>query len=303
MGPSVHDALLVAWAGPTPRAGTPIGPGRGPWGMDDLAEDRVHAGRDGAAELVVAARPGLVTVAVGADRVGEVELARRCSPADVAAVPGGHGRGPRLAVATADDVLLAREPAVEALEPAGFGPAAAASIDGGRAVAGSTGGVVEVTVGDGWVTVGELLAAPTAIAGDLVGAAEGVFRATADELRPAGLSDVADVARAAGVPLAATAAGLFELGNGWLDVLAGEVELVAGAPDGRAHAATGGAFYARADGGWQPVELSTDDVVRAVAYGDRTYALTAAGDLLIEGEAGWRHEPLGLEGVLAAAVI
>ncbi|MFB6352863.1 MAG: hypothetical protein ABEJ92_02140 [Halobacteriales archaeon] len=271
--------------------------------MDDLAGDRVHAGRDGAAELVVAAAPGLVTVAIGAARVGEVEVARRCSPADVAAVSGGNGRGPRLAVATDDDVLLAREPAVEALEPAGFGPAAAASIDGDRVVAGSTNGVVEVSLGDGWVTAGELLAAPTAIAGDLVGAAEGVFRVTADELRPAGLSDVADVARAAGVPLAATADGLFELGNGWLDVLPGEVELVAGASDGRAHAATADACYGRGDDRWQPVELPTDDAVRAVAYGDRTYALTAAGDLLVEAEAGWRHEPLGLEGVRAAAVL
>jgi asparagine synthase (glutamine-hydrolysing) len=87
-----------------------------------------------------------------------------------------------------------------------------------------------------------------ALAGNLAASEAGVFRLTDSGLRPAGLQAVTDVARAAGVPLAATAEGLYELGNGWLDVRDGEFRLAAGAPDGRAHAATADAFYGRADG-------------------------------------------------------
>lgn len=268
--------------------------------MDDLAEKRVYAGRTGAARLVAATADGLVVVAVADDRVGEYGMARRCSPRDVAVGPGDR---PRLAVATDEDVLLADAPHVDRLEPSGFGPAVAVSVHDDRPVAGSAQGRIGVHDGTEWWTVGTLASAPTALDDDLVGSADGVFRLVEDGLARAGLAEVADVAHVAGVPHAATATGLYALGNGWLDVLDGDVELVAGAPDGRAHAATAAACYARVDGAWTAVELPTDGAVAAVAYGARPYALTSAGELLVETADGWQAHPIGLAGARAVAVL
>lgn len=270
--------------------------------MSSLVEKRVYADRAGATELVVAGAPGLVVVSVSDGRVGEFGVARRCSPADVA-VGAGPAVGHRLAVATDEDVLLAPEADVAALEATGFGPAVVVTVDGDRAVAGAPDGRLGFHDGDGWEYVDELPSPPTALDGDLVATLDGVFRLVGEEARPAGLDDVNDVARAAGIPLAATADGLYELGNGWLDVLAGDVRLVAGTPDGRACAATVDAFYHRRDEAWQPVDLPTDDPVAAVAYDDRPYVLTASGDLLVESSVGWQANPLGLDGVAAAAVL
>lgn len=268
--------------------------------MDDVAEKRVYADRAGATLLVVAAAPGLVSVSVAGGRVGEFGVARDCVPTDVAAGDeGGNG----LAVATDADVLLAESPDPGTLDPSGFGPAAGVTIHGSGVVAAAPAGRVGVHDGAGWHVVGELPAPPAGLAGDLIGTRQGVVRLVDGELRPAGLADVNDVARAARVPLAATADGLYELGNGWLDVLDGDVRRVAGAPDGRAHAATADACYARGPGGWERLELPIDDPVAAVAYGSRTYLLTAAGDLLVETTEGWARTPLGLDGVAAAAVL
>lgn len=265
--------------------------------MDDLAEKRVYADRAGATELVVATAVGLVAVATAAGRVGEYRLARACSPTDVAVAPA-PAVGP-LAVATDEAVLVAPDGDLDALEPTGFGPATAVTVHDGRVVAAAPDGRL-AEHRDGWHPFGELSAGVTALAGDLVGTADGVVRLVDGELRPAGLTDVRDVARAAGVPLAATAAGLYALGNGWLDALEGDFGLVVGGPDGRAHAATADALYARADGSWGPVALPVDDRVVAVAYDERTYAFTDDGTLLAEDADGWRTHPLGLEDVRAA---
>ncbi len=273
--------------------------------MDDIAEKRVFAGREGATTLVVAGSPGLVSVSVAGDRVGEFGLARRCDPADLAAAPG------RLAVATDEEVLLSDGPAdgptdaaaIDALAPTGFGPAAAVSFDGDRPVAASPDGRLAAREGDGWTALGEVPAPPAALDGDLVATAEGVFRLATDGPVPAGLADVRDVGRAAGVPLAATATGLFELGNGWMDALDGDVRVVAGTPDGRAHAATADAIYERADGGWRAVDPPTDGRVAALAHGDRAFGATAGGDLLVETDAGWRAHALGVPDVAALAVL
>lgn len=283
-----------------PAGGTPIGAAHRSSHMDDLAEMRVFAERTGAARLAVAVPSGLVVVSVADDRVGEFGMGHRCSPRDLAVGPEGD---PRLVVATDEDVLLADGAAVDGLAPSGFGPAVVVTVDGGRRVAGSGAGRIGVHDPTGWGTVGELPSPPTALDGDLVGTAEGVFRLVDEGLSPAGLTAVADVAHAGGVPLAATADGLYELGNGWLDVLANPVRLVWGAADGRAHAATETTFYGRLEGTWQSVELPTESPVVAIAYGDRSYALDADGDLLIESPDGWRAHALGLEGATAMAVL
>ena len=263
--------------------------------MDDLAEKRIYGGRDGARTLLVATAAGLVAVSVAGDRVGTFGLARRCAPADVAVADG------RLAVATDEDVLLSHA-GVDAIEPSGFGPASAVTFTGGRPVAVAPDWRLGVHDGDGWTDRGAVPAAPTALDGDLVGTDGGVFRLADDGLAHAGLSGVVDVAHVAGVPLAAAAEGLYELGNGWLDALDGDVRAVAGTPDGRAHAATAdGVFERRGVGDWAAVDLPTDDPVVAVAHGDRACAATAGGDLLLEADDGWRLEPLGLEAPVALA--
>lgn len=268
--------------------------------MDDLAGKRVYDDRAGDRTLVVAAAPGLVTVAVAAGRVGAFGVARDCAPSDLArAVEPPY----RLAVATATDVLLAEPARVDALAGTGFGPAAAVTLSGEGILAAGPDGRLARHDGSAWTEVGELPAPATALAGDLVATAEGVLRLVDGALRPAGLAGVTDVARAAGLPLAATTEGLYELGNGWLDVLDGAFDLVTGAPDGRAHAASDRGCYARLDGGWTRLELPVDDRVVAVAYGPRSYLLTAAGDLLVDGDRGVERHPLGLEGVAAAAVL
>lgn len=270
--------------------------------MDDLTEKRVYTGRDSASEVLIAAGPGLLTVSVSAGRIGGFRLVRRCAPADVAVAPP-HGRGPRLAVATDDDVWLAPAPAVSGLESSGFGSTAAVSFDDDTVVAAAADGRVARYDGTGWTTVGELPASPNAVAGDLVATDEGTFRLTDAGLRPSGLKGVTDVARTGGIPLAATDHGLYELGNGWLEAETGDFRLVAGTADGQAHAATADAFYERIAGGWQRVELPADGPVGAVAYGDGLSAVTIDGDFLHRDGERWRVQPLGVDGVVAAAAV
>lgn len=269
--------------------------------MDELADKRVFAERVGSSRLLAATSPGLVAVAIADDRVGEFGLVRRCAPTDLAAGADAGDRV-RLAVATDGDVLLADEPDLQALAPSDHGPATAVTFDGDVIVGASPDGRLAVNHGERWEPVADLPAPPTALDGDLVGTADGVYRLVDGTLQPAGLADVTDVARAAGVPLAATADGLYALGNGWMDVLAGDVRLVAGAPDGRAHAATADGFFERTDGRWEAVELPGDASVVAVAHGEGTYAFTASGDLLVETGGGWSSHPLGLDDVRAAVV-
>lgn len=266
--------------------------------MDDLDEKRVFRGRGEATVLLIATSGGVVRVHVADGRVGEYGIARRCAPADVAATAD------RLAVATDEDVLLAQERDVEALVATGFGPAVAVTFHRSRSVALSPDGRLGVHGGDDWGDRGRVPADPTALDGDLIATVDGVFRLVDDGLASAGLTDVNDVAHAAGVPLAATVDGLYELGNGWLDVLEGDVRVVAGTPDGRAHAATLDAVYERqSDGAWGPVALPTDVRVVDLSHGERAYAATASGDLILETDDGWRLAPLGLPTPVALAVL
>lgn len=272
--------------------------------MGDLAEDRVYADRSGARTLVVAGAPGLVTVAVSNGRVGGFGVAMECSPADLSAAPHSDAGPPfPLGVATDRDVFLADTADIDALEPTGFGQATAVTVHDGRPVAAGPAGELATYRQSGWETVGELPGPATALDGDLVGTAEGVFRLVDGGLRPAGLADVTDVARAAGMPLVATVDGLYELGNGWLDALEGAFDLVTAAPDGRAHAAGPAGSYTRENGTWLPLELPGESAVVAVAYGTRTFVLTAAGDLYVQEDSGWNRTSLGIESIVGAVVI
>lgn len=268
--------------------------------MDEIEEKRVFGDQAGAAQLLVAAGIGVLSVSVAADRVGRFGVIRRCDPTDVATDEG------RVAVSTAEDVLV-RGRGAEGFAPTGFGPAVAIGFDDGAIIAAGTDGRVarwdpdgddEMAVDEraGWSALGALDADVRAIDGRLVAAADGVHRLPG--LDYAGLDDVSDVAAAG--PLAATADGLYSLGNGWMAEVEGAFRAVEAESD-RAHAAGTEGLSERSVGGWRAVDLPVDDPVVDVAYGPVVYAVTASGDVLAEGEDGWRIHPLGVDGVVGCA--
>jgi len=140
---------------------------------------------------------------------------------------------------------------------------------------------------DGWTDVGTVESV-RAIDGRLLVAADGVYR-VGDRLDPVGIENVHDVAATG--PFAATAAGLYRLGNGWLAEC-----------DCDAHAASADSLYARDDGRWEPVALPVEERVVDVAHGPATYAVTAAGTVLVNAGDGWRSRALEVAGASALAV-
>jgi hypothetical protein len=244
--------------------------------MSSIDEKRVHGANTEPTALFVASDIGLTRVSVAGERVGEVELRDR-RPARDCAVDG------ELAVATDEDVLVG-----ESLEESGFGPATAVGFHDGLVAAAPDGRVARRT-DDEWHDVGTAETV-RAIDGDLLATDDGVYRLTDDGLQYAGLDTVRDVATD-GVPRAATAVGLYRLGNGWMDDCGGDFRMVSADAD-RAHAATGGEFYAHEGGEWRPVAV--EKTVAAVAYAGPVYAVTTDGTLLVGTDDGWRDHPLGV---------
>jgi hypothetical protein len=269
---------------------------------DDISidEKRVYGAKTGTTAVFVATGAGLARVEISDDLVGEFGLVHRSGVRDVAGTDG------RLALAGEDDVRLGIG---DTFRPTGFGDATAVGWHDGALHAAGDDRVLrfdpdgDPTVGDtddpapgSWTTtadVGEV----RAIVDDMVAGAEGLFRLDGDRL---GLADVRDVAPAG--PLAATGDGLYYLGNGWMDALAGDFRAVAAAPDGRAHAATPDALYARSpasegydEAAWVEADLPVAGHVVDVAYGpEATYAVTAEGTVLANAGDGWRDRSLGL---------
>jgi hypothetical protein len=184
---------------------------------------------------------------------------------------------------------------------------------GGELLVGREDGTVlrgNATTGRGdasdWTELGELDDV-RAIDGDFVAAASGIYRATDDGLRHVGLDQARDVT-ADGLPLAATEAGLYKLGNGWMDELSGEFRAVAATASDpgtldRAHAASEDGLFAHAEGEWQEVELPVEGRVVALDYGESggAYAVTEDGTFLLSVGDGWNHQILGLRGVRTVA--
>jgi len=254
--------------------------------MSSIDEKRVYGDHTGTTTLLVASGAGLARVDCSGDLVGEFGLLTREPARDVAT--------------TGDRVALAGEHVRlddgDGFVDTGFGTADAVGFHDGDLLAAGEGRLARYD-GSRWTTVGELDDV-RAVDGELVAAASGVHR-VGDGLVPAGLEDVFDVSTA-GAPLAATGAGLFALGNGWMERMEGPVHAVASDGD-RAHAA-GDRLYARGPDGWSAVELPVEGRVAAVAHGERTYAVTADGVVLVEGAEGWRSRSLGLPEVRAVAV-
>lgn len=271
--------------------------------MDSIEEKRVYGDQTGATRAYVASSLGVVRVSVSGETVGEFGLEIRCDAVDVAATDA------TVAVATAEDVRLL-EPSADDPDPVdtGFGPATAVGADGSELLAAGPDGRVARREDGTWTTLASGFE-PTvrAIDGDLLATDRGVYRVHDGGLDHAGLDDVADVS-APGVPLAATADGLYKLGNGWMAALEGPFDVVAADPRSepgslrRAHAVseTGVLEYGADAGEWR--ELAAPGGIVDIGYGDATYAVTADGTFLAATDDGWRSQVLGIDGVAGLAV-
>jgi hypothetical protein len=282
--------------------------------MDSIEEKRVYGDRDGAITVYIASGIGVVRVRVAGDTVGEFGLCERCDVRDIAATRGG------LAVAIDDDVRLldledgaADERATETFVGTDFGPAVAVGYDDGDLIAaGPDGRVASRPAGsDEWTALegeAEIGGTVQAIDGDLVGTDSGVYRVHDGGLDHAGLTDVRDVS-AAGVPLAATADGLYKLGNGWMEIREGSFDVVAADPRSepgrleRAHAVTDRTVYeyAATDDEWQKGGRSSDRIV-GFGYGETVYAVTVGGVFRTAADGTWRKRALGVTDVTGLAV-
>ncbi|OIB55358.1 HVO_0234 family beta-propeller protein [Natrialba sp. SSL1] len=301
--------------------------------MDSIEEKRVFGDRGGAVQAYVASSIGVVRVHIAGDTVGEFSLCVRCDARDIATTQTG-----RVVVATDEDVRVEAYPVHSdddgdentasefSLRDTGFGPATAVGVTGSTILAAGPDGTVRFLQDergddgqDGWRDSDwqELEFGPSngsgrddrrtptsirAIDGDLLATDAGVYRLReADRawvLEHAGLTDVVDVSAAA-VPLAATADGLYRLGNGWMEVLEGAFETVTADPQAepgrlsRAHAVTttGAAtaagtaetaaeargaettetdLYAFEDGGWEQVSVErVNENIVDIGYGPR----------------------------------
>ena len=262
-----------------------------------IEEKRVYRGDDEGAPVYVVGEFGVAIVETSDDLVGRFGLERRCVARDAA------GRDGRLAVATDEDALVGGSDGFESL---GVGPAVAVGFggrDGELVVANEDGGVLRGD-GESWTRLGELDGV-RAVDGDLLGTDDGVYRAGEASVENVGLADVRDVS-SAGVPLAATADGLYKLGNGWMEELSGEFRAVSAATGdagklGRAHAAGDDGLYAHDDAEWCEEALPVEGDVVALDHGEGSYAVTEDGTFLLSVGDGWRSQVLGLRGVRAVA--
>ena len=269
--------------------------------MSSIDEKRVHGPNADPVALFVASETGLARVTAVGTRIGEIELLDRDATRDLTLHDG------RLAAATDEDVFLGIGTDAE---PTGFGGATAVG-SGGTLLAAAPDGTVARRDDGGWTDVGSV-DDPHAIDGDLVAAADGVYRCSAGDCRPVGLDAARDVV-GGGTPYAATADGLYRLGNGWLRAIDGSFSTVSGDRPatepgalGRTHAATDETLYRHADGEWTTVDGVENRVVD-VAYAETggeiesggVYGVTADGTLLSKADDAWRDHPLGLRGVEA----
>jgi len=317
---------------------------------DDISieEKRVYAGNAGRTDAYVATETGIVRVAFSADKVGAFDMVTR-DPARDAAVLPREAAPSLLGVASPDGLRVS--PVGDEIDPVGVTdePAVAIGVDGGTIGDGASAGgdAFYVATADGSVDrvavettadtdaaddgslpaftvtstrIGEV-AEPRAVDGPLVAAADGVHRITADSaadsgwsLASVGLDDAHDVA-CAGMPLAATATGLYWLGNGWMTARAGDASAVAADGDGHATAVVDGDLLVRDDrndsdtgDGWGPdawreSELPVDEVAVALGYGPGVaVAVTAAGTLCVDAGDGWRHQVIGVRDVTGVAL-
>ncbi|MFC5279935.1 hypothetical protein ACFPM1_14360 [Halorubrum rubrum] len=312
---------------------------------DDISieEKRVYAGSAGRTDAYVATGAGVVRVAISGDKVGEFELATRDPARDVAVLARSNASD-ILAVATDEDLLVGPigdgrggksvdggvagdDPA---LSPVGIDSAVAVGVHDGAFLAADAAGGIHRVDGDGGgygpsatdVTRIGTVNGARAVDGPLVAADDGVHRVGGAAIRgddgsaleSVGLADARDVA-GAGVPLAATADGLYWLGNGWMSASDGDATAVAADGDGHALAAVDGDLLVRdgenrdaddagwAADAWRVADLPVEERPAALGYGPGvSVAVTDAGTLCVDAGDGWRHQALGVSGVAGIAL-
>ena len=284
--------------------------------MQTLTEKRVFGSKFGTTALFVASETGLVEVSVSADQIGEFGLAHRGAVQTVAV----DNRGVLIGTDDDNDVLHSvpdtddesRTVQSREFSPLGdtFNQAVTVGWGPGGPVAADAGTVFEWSrEGGDWHRLGETEGV-RAVDGELVAASNGVYRLGDDGLEHVGLSDVRDVA-GHGTPLAATADGLFALGNGWQRVETGAFDRVASDGHGHAHAMgpsglmrhTEGEAGSVVDSPWESDELPVGSPAVDVAYGSGIVAaITENGTLCVDAGDGWRHQLLGVAVVSGLAV-
>jgi hypothetical protein len=248
-------------------------------------------------EVFVGSKHGVTAIEVVDGEVVDYALVQDDTVRDIARTKDGT-----VAAATDSDVVLGREE----FEPTGFGPAVAVGTEPLLAAA-ATGDVARWT-GEEWDPIGTLAGSVNAIDGDLVATDEGVCRVTDGGIQHVGLEGARDVSTA-GIPHAATDAGLYKLGAGWMTVAEGAFTLVAADRDtaeagvlGRAHAATRDQLFVYDGDAWGPWHIPVDDPVTGIGYADAVYAVSADGTLITATAEEWRTRHLGLSGVAGIAV-
>ncbi|WP_418286117.1 HVO_0234 family beta-propeller protein [Halorubrum sp. DTA46] len=296
---------------------------------DDISieEKRVYAGTAGRTDAYVATESGVVRVALSADKVGAFDMVAR-DPARDAAVLVRDDAPDLVGIATADGLRVAPVDDDPEFEPVttdsiGSKPLVAVGVhDDAFLVAGSDGEIDRLEVGDeGTDPTGTSIGTvpdPRAVDGPLVAAADGVHRVSVNggaggdadrELVSVGLDDVRDVA-GSGMPLAAAAAGVYWLGNGWMTALEGDATAVAADGDGHAMAVVDGDLFVHGDedaewdaGTWRDSGLPVDERPVALGYGPGlSVTVTDAGTLCVDAGDGWRHQVVGVRGVAGVAL-
>jgi hypothetical protein len=285
---------------------------------DDISidEKRVYAGSAGRTDAYVATETGIVRVSLSADKVGAFNMVARDPARDIAVLARDEGSA-LVVAATPDGLSVAAVEDDPEFALVDDDSAVAVGVAGGRdGVAGGRDGALAVAREDGAVERAEFeesgtavasttrvgtVADPRAVDGALVAGAEGVFRVGDGGLTDVGLDDARDVA-GAGMPLAATAAGLRWLGNGWMTAREGDATAVAADGDGHATAVVDGDLLVHADAGggwgaeaWAPAALPVDETPVALGYGPGVaVAVTDAGTLCVDAGDGWRHQVVGV---------
>lgn len=222
-----------------------------------------------------------------------------------------------------------------AFERIGAAPAVAIGLAGGHLLVGREDGTLLGVARDRWPTATDpearsigTLPEIRSIDGRLVATPAGVYRvdpgaiqtddrpgsnrvesdrgSTGAEADPkptnVGLEAVNDVF-GHGMPVAATDDGLYVLGNGWMDVLEGRFDLVAGDGHGGTHTAGEPGFFEQTDDGWSERSPPIDGSIAALAHGDgRLAVVTDDGGLCVTDGDDWGHQYIGVSDVRAAAI-
>ena len=290
---------------------------------DDISieEKRVYAGTAGRTDAYVATESGVVRVALSADKIGAFDMVARDEARDAAVLPRRDAPD-ALGIATAEGLRAAPvgdELAFEtiAVDPVGSEPLVAVGVDRGAfLVARETGEIDRIEVGEEGTeptaaAVGGV-PEPRAVDGPLVAAGDGIYQVSGGDrsaLDAVGLNDARDVA-GSGIPLAATASGVYWLGNGWMTALEGDATAVTADGGGHAMAVVDGDLLvheSESDGWgvetWTVANLPVDETPVALGYGPGvSVAVTDAGTLCVDAGDGWRHQVVGVRGVAGVAL-